>query len=123
MLPGGPLPRGSGEQDGSVTNVAQALGDKLYVTVDGQGTPASMSMDLPYEVGRVFAWGFGRVSEAARKLPRAVGEIHSLSENRNAVVLGADKKLVPIHIHSTVFKAIDRYVCFPCHSAGRRCGC
>lgn len=37
-------------QDGSVTNIAQALGDKLYVTVDGQGTPASTSTELPYEV-------------------------------------------------------------------------
>ncbi|CAM9204705.1 unnamed protein product [Laminaria digitata] len=38
------------KEDGSVTNIAQAVGDKLYVTVDGQGTPASMSTELPYEV-------------------------------------------------------------------------
>ncbi|CBJ48406.1 hypothetical protein Esi_0002_0199 [Ectocarpus siliculosus] len=37
-------------EDGSVTNIAQALGDKLYVTVDGQGSPASTDTDLPYEV-------------------------------------------------------------------------
>lgn len=41
---------GTGGQDGSVTNIAQALGDKLYVTVDGQGSPASTDTDLPYEV-------------------------------------------------------------------------
>lgn len=34
-----------------MTNIAQALGEKLYVTVDGQGTPASKSTNLPYEVG------------------------------------------------------------------------
>ncbi|CAM9472176.1 unnamed protein product [Pylaiella littoralis] len=38
------------KEDGSVTNVAQALGDKLYVTVDGQGAPASPSTDLPYQI-------------------------------------------------------------------------
>ncbi|CAM9467432.1 unnamed protein product [Ectocarpus fasciculatus] len=38
------------KEDGSVTNIAQALGDKLYVTVDGQGSPASTDTDLPYEV-------------------------------------------------------------------------
>eukprot|EP00752_Nemacystus_decipiens_P006481 g5835.t1 len=38
------------KEDGSVTNIAQALGENLYVTVDGQGTPASKSTDLPYEV-------------------------------------------------------------------------
>lgn len=42
-------------QDGSVTNIAQAVGDKLYVTVDGQGTPASLSTELPYEV-QFWAW-------------------------------------------------------------------
>ena len=53
----GPLPSlrwlrlAAGEQDGSVTNIAQALGEKLYITVDGQGTPASTSTNLPYEVG------------------------------------------------------------------------
>lgn len=44
-------------QDGSVTNIAQAVGDKLYVTVDGQGTPASMSTELPYEVHSVLSTG------------------------------------------------------------------
>lgn len=38
------------EKDGSVTNIAQAFSDKLYVTVDGQGTPASDSRELPYEL-------------------------------------------------------------------------
>ena len=38
------------EQDGSVTNIAQAFGHKLYVTVDGQGAPVSASTKLPYEV-------------------------------------------------------------------------
>lgn len=33
-----------------MTNIAQAFGEKLYVTVDGQGTPASKSKKLPYEV-------------------------------------------------------------------------
>lgn len=33
-----------------MTNVAQALGEKVYVTVDGQGAPASTSTDLPYQV-------------------------------------------------------------------------
>eukprot|EP00903_Cladosiphon_okamuranus_P008758 g8390.t1 len=37
------------KEDGSVTNIAQALGEKLYITVDGQGTPASGSANLPYE--------------------------------------------------------------------------
>ncbi|CAM9774170.1 unnamed protein product [Ectocarpus sp. 12 AP-2014] len=41
------------KEDGSVTNIAQALGDKLYVTVDGQGSPASTDTDLPYEVVNV----------------------------------------------------------------------
>ncbi|CAM9350939.1 unnamed protein product [Ascophyllum nodosum] len=38
------------EKDGSVTNIAQAFGHKLYVTVDGQGAPVSASTKLPYEV-------------------------------------------------------------------------
>lgn len=50
---------GSGGQDGSVTNIAQALGDKLYVTVDGQGSPASTDTDLPYEV--IFFLSFRRI--------------------------------------------------------------
>lgn len=33
-----------------MTNIAQALGEKVYVTVDGQGAPASTSTGLPYRV-------------------------------------------------------------------------
>lgn len=41
-----------------MTNIAQALGEKLYVTVDGGLTPVSESTDLPYKVGfAVYAAG------------------------------------------------------------------
>lgn len=38
------------QQDGSVTNIVQAAGDKLYFTADGQSTPCSDSNKLPFEV-------------------------------------------------------------------------
>lgn len=55
-------------QDGSVTNIAQAVGDKLYVTVDGQGTPASMNTELPYEV-RVQFWAWIQTYSSTALMP------------------------------------------------------
>ncbi|CAM9232851.1 unnamed protein product [Discosporangium mesarthrocarpum] len=51
------------QKNGSVTNIAQALGEKVYVTVEGSGLPATKKAPTPYAIdvevsgAYLHAWG------------------------------------------------------------------